>query len=377
MPGEPTPTCVSCAGSTPGLGGRLAQRGDDRRRDVGGAARRRRRAARLPEHGVLLVDHDGLDLRAAEVDAAAQHRASLASCAARSAAEDRAEQVALEGLRSRDEVHAGEVAVRAHVVELAGEIPNAVGGGKRRQHERAEHADRLAGGVHEAAARVARDTRGDRQHRAAPATAGDLDDGALLRAELRDAEAQLRVAVRVDRESRPATVPRRVGSTEPRNAGIDAAGVGRVEAHEREVVVLTGVRVALVQRLHRQPGVVDERARAARAGHRDGGPERKRLARATVRRECPADAGAMGGLADVRARRVAEDEVRRALSAVGERLHAGMDRGRGSGGGAGGRDERADDAEQGGTGKALLHGCCLRASSGCMARGPYRTRREL
>jgi len=52
-------------------GGRL-HRGGHRRGDVGGAAGRRRRYARLPEDGVAGVDDDRLDLRPAEVDAAAQ-----------------------------------------------------------------------------------------------------------------------------------------------------------------------------------------------------------------------------------------------------------------------------------------------------------------
>ena len=47
---------------------RLADRRDDPVGDVLRPAVRRGRVAGLAEHVVLVVDHDGLDLRAAEVD---------------------------------------------------------------------------------------------------------------------------------------------------------------------------------------------------------------------------------------------------------------------------------------------------------------------
>jgi hypothetical protein len=60
-------------------GRRLTQRRRHRVGDVGGTAARRRRATGLPAHGVLGVDDDSLDLRAAQIDAAAQRHQDPAS----------------------------------------------------------------------------------------------------------------------------------------------------------------------------------------------------------------------------------------------------------------------------------------------------------
>ncbi len=68
-PGEPTPTPFRALVSVPARRGRLAQRRRHRVGDVLRAALVRGRAPRLTDDVVLLVDDDGLDLGAAEVDA--------------------------------------------------------------------------------------------------------------------------------------------------------------------------------------------------------------------------------------------------------------------------------------------------------------------
>ena len=201
------------------------------------------------------------------------------------------------------------------------------------------------------------------------------DDDALLRAELRDAQAQARVAVGVDGRQAPGAAADARRPAEARHAGIDAAGVGGIEPHEREVVVRAGVGVGLTGRLHRQPGVVDERAGAAGAGHGDRRAERQRRARAAVRRERPAGARAVRGLADVGARGVAEDEVRRALRAAGQRLHARVDRGGGRGGSS--RREDADDGDQSGTSDPVPHGALPPCVEWCTSRVPPRRPRAV
>ena len=60
--------CRTCVGHG------LAHRGDDRLENSGGPAVLGRGQAALPEDGALLVDDDGLDLRAAEVDPSTQHQ---------------------------------------------------------------------------------------------------------------------------------------------------------------------------------------------------------------------------------------------------------------------------------------------------------------
>ena len=78
VPGEPTPTPASVGGLDSAAARRVAQRRLHLGRDIRRAAARRRRPPRRAEHAVILVDDHGLDLRAAEVDAADGHRAIAA-----------------------------------------------------------------------------------------------------------------------------------------------------------------------------------------------------------------------------------------------------------------------------------------------------------
>ena len=106
--------------------------------------------------------------------------------------------------------------------------------------------------------------------------------------------------------------------------------VGRVEPDERQVVVGAGVRVGLAVGLHRQPGVVDQRAGMRRARDLDLGAERQRCRQAAVGVGRGAGAGAVRRLADVGVATGCVDEVGRALAAGGHCLDPRMD-GRGGG----------------------------------------------
>src|SRR5215208_3389949 len=112
--------------------------------------------------------------------------------------QDRLDGVPIERLGAGHQVGPGEP-IGLHVGDLLGEISDAVRAGKRRELHGAEHADRSTGGAEEPAARIARDARGDGVDVMAPAARRVLNDDALLRAEGRDAPAELRVAVGVDR----------------------------------------------------------------------------------------------------------------------------------------------------------------------------------
>src|SRR6185503_3011528 len=110
-----------------------------------------------------------------------------------------------------------------------------------------------------------------------------------------------------------------------RDRRVDLAVVGRVELDQREVVVRAGVGVGLPVGLHRQPGVVDQRAGLGGAVDLDGRAERLGAGVAAVGLRAAAGARAVGGLADEHVvRAVEEDEVRRALTTLGDRLHAGV-----------------------------------------------------
>ena len=89
-------------------------------------------------------------------------------------------------------------AVRVRVGELAREVADAVGADLGRDLQRAQHAERLAVAVDERAARVTGDARRDGVDLVAPAAAGLAEAEALLRAQLRDAQAQRGVAVGED-----------------------------------------------------------------------------------------------------------------------------------------------------------------------------------
>src|SRR5215210_2384150 len=159
------------------------------------------------------------------------------------------EQRAREGLGAHGQLHGGAMGVR--VRELAREVAHAVGTGLGRGLQRAQHAERLAVAVDERATRVARDAGGDGVDLVTPAAARLAERDALLRAQLRDAQAQRRVAVGEDLVARGGGV-RHPGRAAPeRDGGVDLAVVGRVELHEREVVVGARVRVGLAGGLHR------------------------------------------------------------------------------------------------------------------------------
>src|ERR1700754_4534078 len=100
----------------------------------------------------------------------------------------------LGALRERD-VRA---AVRLHVRDLARQVADAVAARDRRDLERAQHAERATLTVDERAAGVTGDARGDRVDGVVPAAGVLTEAHALLRRQLRDAEAQRGVAVGED-----------------------------------------------------------------------------------------------------------------------------------------------------------------------------------
>src|SRR4029078_981813 len=106
------------------------------------------------------------------------------------------EQRTPEGLGAVGERDAGAVGVR--VGELARQVADAVRADLRGDLERAEDAERLAVAVDEGAARVAGDAGRDGVDLVAPAVAGLAEAQALLRAQLREAEAERGVAVGQD-----------------------------------------------------------------------------------------------------------------------------------------------------------------------------------
>src|SRR3954452_6986340 len=272
---------------------------------------------------------------------------SRAAGASRRSAHDRAGE-RLRALR-QGEIRA---AVAAHVRQHLREVRDAVGAGDRRDLQRAEYAERAAGGVHEARTRVTGDARGDRGHEVRPAVAVVAEADAPLGREQRHAGAQLGVAVREDGVALLGSGGRQAGRTAERgHRRVDLAVVGRIELDDADVVVGAGVRVGLPGLLHRGPRVVDERAGLGGAGDLDRRAVGQALRLAAVGVGVAAGARAVGGLADVHvARGIGVDEVRRALRAVGERLHARVHSGRGGrgpGGGGGSTDQRDSDGESG------------------------------
>src|SRR5205823_9935986 len=96
---------------------------------------------------------------------------------------------------------------------------------------------------------------------------------------------------------------------------------------DREVVELTRLRIVLAVRLHREPRVVDHRARMGRTGDLDRRTERERARIAAVGLRVATGARAVRRLADEDVRSVGEHEVGRALRASSERLYSRMNRG--------------------------------------------------
>src|SRR5947199_9577645 len=104
-----------------------------------------------------------------------------------------------------------------------------------------------------------------------PAGGAGVDDGALLRTEGGDTKAQRRVSLRVARVTGRRQRRARGGRTTPTgDRRVDLAVVRRIELDDGKVVELARLAVSLVRALlHREPGVVDERAglRCAADGH--------------------------------------------------------------------------------------------------------------
>src|SRR6266508_4051242 len=94
------------------------------------------------------------------------------------ALEHRPNHVWGEGLGPGHEVRSTEP-VGLEIGELLGEVANAIGAGQRGQLDRAEHADRSAGGAQEATTGVAGDSRCQRVDVMAPPARGVLHYGPL------------------------------------------------------------------------------------------------------------------------------------------------------------------------------------------------------
>src|SRR5829696_7118114 len=94
-----------------------------------------------------------------------------------------------EGLGARRQRHV-RTTVRLHVRELAREVADAVAADHRRDLQRAEYAERATLAIDEGAAGVTGDARRDRVDGVVPAARVLAQAQALLRRQLRDAEAQ-------------------------------------------------------------------------------------------------------------------------------------------------------------------------------------------
>jgi hypothetical protein len=162
------------------------------------------------------------------------------------ALQHRAHPVPVERHSAGDQVDPGEPGrVGVHVGDLIGQIADAVRARQRRELNGAQDPDHPSGRVHEPAAGVARDTGADGVDVMAPATAGVLDDDAMLRAQRGHAAPQLGVAVGVDGGSGAAPAADARWPTQRRHRRIDVRHVRRVQLDQGEVVERTGVRVSL------------------------------------------------------------------------------------------------------------------------------------
>src|SRR4051812_30471039 len=208
--------------------------------------------------------------------------------------------------------------------EIADRVADAVGA----DADRGELAKRAAARVEVTGARVTGDAGPGHRHVVGPAAVDGLLDHTRLCDERAGAEEQRGVADGVDLRA-----CRDTGRVEPDRSA--EAGHRRrrtahertVDPHESEVVRRAGVRTLLVRALHRDPGVVGERADPAAGFVADDGAERPRPGLAAVGVGLRTPARAVRCLADVRAPRAVDvDEVRGALSALGVEHHARLHR---------------------------------------------------